>query len=306
MGVFDRLGRRSRAERDEAEDAPTEPTGYEQTASKLHAFNRYEIKYFVDEMNVPTLRRELAARMDSDPFSPHGGYPVTSLYYDTSDLRFYWEKIEGLKFRRKVRVRLYGDPADCTDDTSVHVEIKQRVNRVTQKRRTAMPYGLAQRWLNGREEIECDNSQLPFVNEVSGLIGNLDLRPIVTTGYLREAFVGRDADLGLRVTIDHKVHGRDRDFHFASRAQNRFIIPPKLAIVELKANERVPYWATDLTARLDMSVIRISKYCQSVEAFGLAPRSRMGAPELVLPEGADTRVPVGLFDSATTKSTLAS
>lgn len=271
--------------------------GFQQTASKLHAFNRYEIKYFVDEMKVPELRRELAARMDTDPYSPHGGYPVTSLYYDTADLRFYWEKIEGLKFRRKVRMRLYGDPAACTDDTPVQVEIKQRVNRVTQKRRTALPYGVALRWLNGREDIECDDSQRPFVNEVSGLVGNLDLRPIVTTGYLREAFVGRDADLGLRVTIDHKVHGRDRDFHFASGAENRFIIPPKLAVVELKANERVPYWATDLTARLDMSVIRVSKYCQSVEAFGLAPRSRFGTPELVLPDGFDARVPADFLST---------
>ncbi len=271
--------------------------GYQQTASRLHAFNRYEIKYFVDEMKVPELRRELAARMDTDPYSPHGGYPVTSLYYDTPDLRFYWEKIEGLKFRRKVRMRLYGDPAACTDDSPVQVEIKQRVNRVTQKRRTALPYGVALRWLNGREDIECDDSQRPFVDEVSGLVGNLDLRPIVTTGYLREAFVGRDADLGLRVTIDHKVHGRDRDFHFASGAENRFIIPPKLAVVELKANERVPYWATDLTARLDMSVIRVSKYCQSVEAFGLAPRSRFGAPELVSPDGSDARVPADLLST---------
>ncbi|NLE82194.1 MAG: polyphosphate polymerase domain-containing protein [Rhodococcus sp.] len=278
-------------------DVPTEPTGYQQTASKLHAFNRYEIKYFVDEMKVPELRRELAARMDTDPHSPHGSYPVTSLYYDTADLRFYWEKIEGLKFRRKLRLRLYGNPDKCADDTPVQVEIKQRVNRVTQKRRTAMPYGLARGWVNGREEIDCHPSQRPFVNEVSTLVGNLDLRPIVTTGYRREAFVGRGADLGLRVTIDHKVHGRDRDFHFASGAQNRFIVPPKLAIVELKANERVPYWATDLTARLGMSVIRISKYCQSVQAFGLAPHSRIGAPELLLSEGFDAPVPA-LHDHA--------
>ncbi|MFC9790854.1 polyphosphate polymerase domain-containing protein [Rhodococcus sp. NPDC127528] len=273
-------------------------TGYQQTASRLHAFNRYEIKYFVDETRVPELRRELIARMNTDPYSPHGGYPVTSLYYDTSDLRFYWEKIEGLKFRRKLRVRLYGQPAECTDDTEVQIEIKQRVNRVTQKRRIALTYGLTQRWLNDRQEIECAPAQRPFVDEVTTLVGNLDLRPIVTTGYLREAFVGTEADLGLRVTIDHRVHGRDRDFHFASGAQNRFVIPPKLAIVELKANERVPYWATDLTARMNMSVIRVSKYCQAVEAFGLAPRSRTGSPELVLPSGFDHRAPTDVLDIA--------
>ena len=296
MRIFDRLRRQrpSGTRPEPAEDIATVPTGYQQTASKLHAFNRYEIKYFVDEMKVDELRRELVARMDTDPYSPRGGYPVTSLYYDTPDLRFYWEKIEGLKFRRKVRMRLYGEPSQCTEDTPVQIEIKQRVNRVTQKRRIALPYGTARRWLDDHEEIECSREQRPFVNEVTTLVGNLDLRPIVTTGYLREAFVGREADLGLRVTIDHRVHGRDRDFHFASGAENRFIIPPKLAIVELKANERVPYWATDLTARLDMSVIRVSKYCQSVEAFALAPRSRYGAAERVRPAG------TGFHDAAAT------
>lgn len=283
MRVFDRFTGRDREAKRQHEDVPTKPTGYQQTASRLHSFNRYEIKYLLDEFKVPALREQLAAHMESDPYSPHGGYPVTSLYYDTADLRFYWEKIEGLRFRRKLRLRLYGTPAQCTDDTSVQVEIKQRVNRVTQKRRIALPYGTARRWLDEREQFACIPAERPFVDEVTMLIGNLDLRPIVTTGYLREAFVGRDADLGLRVTIDHKVHGRDRDFHFASGAQNRYIIPPKLAIVEVKANERVPYWVTDLAARADMSVIRVSKYCQSVQAFGLAPRSAIGAPELAMP-----------------------
>ncbi|WP_299564239.1 polyphosphate polymerase domain-containing protein [uncultured Mycolicibacterium sp.] len=276
MGIFKR---RRAAEEHRYEDVPTQPAGYQQTASRLHAFNRYEIKYLLDELKVPQLREELAKRMATDPHSPRGGYPVTSLYYDTQDLRFYWEKIEGLRFRRKLRMRLYGRPDECTDDTPVQVEIKQRVNRVTQKRRIALPYAQARRWLDDRVPPETGPHQHGFISEVTTLLGNLDLRPIVTTGYLREAFVGQDADLGLRVTIDHRVHGRDRDFHFASGAQNRFIIPPKLAIVEIKANERVPYWVTDLAARLDMPVVRISKYCQSVQAFGLAPRSAMGTPE---------------------------
>ncbi|WP_051730595.1 MULTISPECIES: polyphosphate polymerase domain-containing protein [Rhodococcus] len=252
------------------------------TASSLHAFNRYEIKYLAHERDVPALREELNAHMDSDVNSPIGGYPVTSLYYDTQSLRFYWEKIEGLKFRRKLRIRLYGRPSDAVDETPVYVEIKQRVNRVTQKRRVQVSYDVARQLCDGRRDIDVDRTAQPFVNEVSTLIGNLDLRPSVTTGYLREAFVGIDADLGLRVTIDHKIHGRDRDFHFAAEAQNRFIIPPHLCIVEIKANERVPYWVTDMAARMDMSVVRISKYCQSVEAFGMAPRSRLHAREELL------------------------
>jgi hypothetical protein len=241
--------------------------------SKLHAFNRYEIKYLVDTTRIAALRRELAGRLAPDSHGADGGYGVWSVYYDTPDLRFYWEKIEGLKFRRKLRIRHYGDRSTVGDDTGVYVEIKQRVNRVTQKRRIALPYRQARRLCDERATVEHDPAQRAFVSEVLELVSGLDLRPVAMTGYQREAFVGQDADLGLRVTIDQRVRGRDRDFHLGADAENRLIVPARLAIVEIKANERVPYWLTDLAARAELQVVRVSKYCQSVEAFGRAPRS---------------------------------
>lgn len=250
--------------------APGQRNGH--TASALHAFNRFEIKYLIHEDRVPELRAELTDHMDADQNGPHGGYPVTSLYYDTEQLRFYWEKIEGLRFRRKLRLRYYGDRSLLTDTSPVYVEIKQRVNRVTQKRRICLPFAQAVALCAGRlpDDEFAGNG---FVHEVASLVGNLGLKPTVITGYHREAFVGRDADLGLRVTVDHRLHGRDRDLHLGSPSTNSFIIPPQLSVLELKANERVPYWVTDLTARMNLQVVRISKYCRSVEAFGRAPRS---------------------------------
>ncbi|MFG1891895.1 polyphosphate polymerase domain-containing protein [Micromonospora sp. NPDC049051] len=241
--------------------------------SRLHAFNRYEIKYLVDSAAARALREEFAGRMDLDSHGDASGYGVWSVYYDTPQLRFYWEKIEGLRFRRKLRIRHYGDRFAVTDDTVVYVEIKQRVNRVTQKRRIALPYRLARDLCDRRVPVDHDESQRAFVEEVLELVGGLDLRPVAMTGYQREAFVGRDADTGLRVTMDHRVRGRDRDFHLGADAENRLIVPAKLSVVEIKANERVPYWLTDLAARSNMSVVRMSKYCQGVEAFGRAPRS---------------------------------
>lgn len=247
--------------------------------SRLHAFNRYEIKYLVPESQVPEIRQQLARRMDADAHARHGGYDVISLYYDTAGLRFYWEKIEGLRFRRKLRIRHYGDRSLLTDDTPVFVEIKQRVNRVTQKRRVRLPYRLARRLCDGRQLPAHEPGQRAFLEEVLALIVENDLRPIATTGYQREPFVGTGIDLGLRVTLDHRVRGRDRDLHLGADSENRFIIPPSRAVMEVKANERVPYWVTDLTAAMNLSVVRVSKYCQSVEAFGKAPRSVFHIPD---------------------------
>ncbi|WP_151772655.1 polyphosphate polymerase domain-containing protein [Streptomyces abyssomicinicus] len=243
-------------------------------ASRLHAFNRFELKYLVPVEEAAGIRDELAGRMDRDLHSPVGGYGVWSLYYDTPDLRFYWEKIEGLKFRRKLRIRHYGDLDGVTDESPVCVEIKQRVNRVTQKRRITLGYGAARQLCDGRQLIEHSAKESAFVQEVLELVVRLNLRPTAITGYQREALVGRDADTGLRVTFDRRIRGRDRDFHFGTpRPENRFTVPPHLAVMEIKVNERTPHWITDLTARRNLNLVRVSKYVQSIEAFGRAPRS---------------------------------
>ncbi|AIJ23321.1 polyphosphate polymerase domain-containing protein [Amycolatopsis methanolica] len=244
----------------------------------LRSFNRYEIKYLVPVADVQRILPAIEQRLDRDPHSDTTGYGVWSTYYDTPQLRFYWEKIEGLKSRRKLRLRHYGDRFAVTADTPVYVEIKQRVNRVTQKRRLPLPYREALRLCAGKEPAGCEPGDRGFVEEVLDLVHRLNLRPTAMTGYQRQAYLGRDADLGLRVTIDQRVRGRERDFHLANDATNRFIVPPSKAIVEIKANERVPYWLTDLAADHNMQVVRISKYCQSVEAFGGAPRSVFHVP----------------------------
>lgn len=293
------------------------------TASRLHAFNRFEIKYLVPQDQADELRKEFRRHMDDDAHSGAGGYPITSVYYDTRHLKFYWEKVEGLRFRRKLRVRHYGTADDLDPESKVFVEIKQRVNRVTQKRRVSLRYSDALRLCSpeGYEPTgEVSTRERAFLDEVTTLVGELDLRPTVTTGYHREAWVGREADLGLRVTLDHRLRGRDRDFHLSSESANRLTLPPRLSILEVKANERVPAWVTDVTARMSLEVVRISKYCQSVQAFGLAPRSIMHAPDevdAILRHGSDhtngitggvhavPTTPNGVDDAPTRKGVLA-
>lgn len=59
--------------------------------------------------------------------------------------------MDGLKFRRKLRIRRYELGDALTDETPVFVEIKQRIDRVTQKRRVSLPYAEALRLCNDRQ-----------------------------------------------------------------------------------------------------------------------------------------------------------
>jgi hypothetical protein len=256
-----------------------------QTASALHRFNRYEIKYLLDESNVPSLRERLQERMDTDPHQlASGPARVSSLYYDSRDLRCYWEKIEGLRFRRKLRIRVYGEPETINDDSLVFVEIKQRVNRVTQKRRIPLRYAEARKLCDERIDPEVSDARQAFVDEVLTYADLMDLQPTAITTYLREAYLGTDADTGVRITIDHRVSGRNRDFYLGAQgATNDFIIPSHLAVVELKANERVPAWFTDLAAKLNLSTVRISKYCQAIESHQMGARAPQHARKFPKP-----------------------
>ena len=238
--------------------------------TQIRTFNRYELKYLADPALVTAIRAAVTPRLDIDAHSGGAAYPLWSLYYDTADLRCYWEKIDGLKFRRKLRVRCYGEAGAVAPDTPVWVEIKQRLNRVTQKRRALLRYDDARAVCAGEVADGGAPEDAAVMDEARRFVTELSLVPSSVVGYQREAFVGRDEDAGLRLTIDHRVRGRITDLDLAVAGANHNIVRPDLAVVEIKVNERVPYWLTETVARLGLQIVRISKYCQSIDTCRVA------------------------------------
>lgn len=53
-----------------------------------------------------------------------------------------------------------------------------------------------------------------------------------------------------------------------------YMLPPNWVILEVKANEKIPYWITELISSHNIGLIRISKYCQALEVGGKTPHSR--------------------------------
>ena len=158
------------------------------------------------------------------------------------------------------------------------MEIKQRINRTTQKRRAKLPYSAAVALCRG-EDIEHDASQAAFVHEVQAFVNAFRLEPASITSYFRRALVGTDHDPGLRITFDSDVRYRSTDLSLESRNPGRHMVPPEQVVVEIKANDHIPRWVTCLVGAHNAQVVRISKYCQSIEVAGRAPRSAFHLPE---------------------------
>jgi SPX domain protein involved in polyphosphate accumulation len=237
----------------------------------IRRFNRFELKYILPVERCAKIIDELRHQIPPDRHGGERGYPIVSLYYDSPQLDCFWAKIEGIRFRRKVRLRVYpGD--DITQVSHGSIEIKQRINKTVQKRRLELPLEQAERLCAGQLSFEgLDEMDTQVANEVTYLSRMLDLRPSAITAYWRRAFEGQEENAGVRVTFDTQVSARIHALTVNAPANNRLIVPANYSIMELKADDRVPEWATSLLARHDCQLSRISKYCAGVATLrGLA------------------------------------
>lgn len=237
----------------------------------IRSFNRFELKYLVPIEAAEQFRQALRTYLvPDDNGDSRGNYYVSSLYYDGPDFGFYWEKVDGLKFRRKLRIRHYESSGALGVETPVFVEIKQRLNRVTQKRRVLLPY---------RQALQlCDRRRMPdpslfertaqdaaVLDEIASMLWQYDLRPVSIVRYARQALIGTEYDIGLRVTFDTDLSYRSNQLQLHWRNDGLQLFPPDWAVVEIKVNERIPYWLTELVAVHNLNLVRVSKYCRSIE-----------------------------------------
>ena len=232
----------------------------------IRRFNRFELKYLLSLKQAEIFKKALRAYLLADEHG-NGRYTLASLYYDSPDFRCYWEKVDGIRFRRKLRIRRYESPgAPLTEDTPVFVEIKQRVDRVTQKRRIILPYGEALRLCNKRqypEQVAAGDEAV--VDEIYTYLWQYNLRPASIVRYERQAFIGTEYDIGLRVTFDTSLSYQVHQLRLDEEASSLPMISPDRVVMEIKVNERIPYWLTEMIAAHNLKMIRISKYCRSIE-----------------------------------------
>lgn len=242
-------------------------------------FNRFELKYVIDDAVAARLSEALAENMHIDPHGDAGLYRVTSLYYDSPDYACFRSKVEGIKYRRKVRIRTYGLAAESLDDL-VALEIKQRINRTVQKRRIRCTLRDATDLIARTRSFESeDPDDQAVISEIEYLARVLSLRPACVISYLREAWVGGTYEPGLRITFDRQLSVRGPEHGLFGGLPDHLFARPSEVILEVKADEAVPLWVTRLLARHDCALTRVSKYCLGLARLQRIERSAERAIE---------------------------
>ena len=80
---------------------------------------RNEIKFIISKNIAEILKQRLSLIMDLDTnsFNDDNSYFIRSLYFDDEDSKAYYEKIDGVEYRKKYRIRIYN-----LDDKFIRLE----------------------------------------------------------------------------------------------------------------------------------------------------------------------------------------
>ena len=240
---------------------------------KLQA-SRYELKYWVSERVAEAIRNFGRSYLEPDEHYRPGtvGYPVHSLYMDTADLKLYYQTIQGLKNRFKLRIRFYDDEPK----SPAFLEIKRRTTDVISKERAGITKSSVGRLLRGEWSKASD-----LLDENEKTVGALEsfckLRDQIGAvgshyvSYMREAYVSPNSD-HVRVTFDRELMGgyyEPGSKLQIPRRQNTITTPG--VILELKFTDRYPGWMRDLVRVFNLERTSVPKYIECVEAAGLQP-----------------------------------
>lgn len=228
----------------------------------MSARPRLELKYRLDAFAYRRLQAAVRAqlRLDRHSRAAGGRYPVRSLYFDTSDLAAYTDKMIGLPTRVKPRLRAYGHRLE--DAPFVTVELKARLGMTVVKESTRIDAATYRDFAaRGSFEDAADDPVLAAFERVRrrGL-----LRPSALVAYRREAYESRAGRADpLRVTFDHRVE--------SARAERLFdtvrwrAAAPSAVVLEIKTPSRVPPWLERLVLDHGLYSEPNSKYTQAIE-----------------------------------------
>lgn len=229
-------------------------------------FSRHELKYVISFELYQQLASELVPRMAYDASGDQTGrYNIVSLYFDSPDYKVYYETRNKLRFRQKLRLRVYNH---VTREDQAFFEIKQKYNNVVHKRRTSILLRDAYDYMNqaaGQVNLQAYQASNPqILREIDAFKALYRLQPEVIVSYDRQAFQGIE-EKDLRVTFDYNLLCRKHDLQVEKGPAGKRFVDPDQVILEVKVTDSVPFWLSRLLSELECARGSLSKFCTSMD-----------------------------------------
>ena len=213
---------------------------------------RHEWKHEVNYCDMLALRQRLGAIMKRDPHALNGKYYIRSLYFDNIYDKALREKLDGVNFREKFRIRYYNG-----DLSYIMLEKKSKMNSLTSKEQAHLTHSEAQKIVDGDIEWMKESGR-PLVQELYSKMLSEGMRPMTIVDYTRDPFVYAPGNV--RVTLDYDIRSGLKCTNFLDWDCPTVPVGDQYCILEVKWDEYLPDVIRDAVQLTGRRVTSFSKY----------------------------------------------
>jgi len=183
-------------------------------------------------------------------------YPVCSLYFDTNDHEYFFQKINGEYKHIKIRLRKY--TRNFFDNGPLWLETKIKIeDRLTKKRQVI--HGKARNYLSPENWSLMEREDLLRERAI------YKLRPSCFIYYEREAFESFFDENKIRITFDENISSYSLLGKFESRKRVFSHKDDKSILMEIKlSKDQYPNFLKDLLQQFSLKRVYFSKYAEGL------------------------------------------
>lgn len=196
---------------------------------------RNEIKFIISKTMAEVLKQRLSLIMsvDTNSYNSDNSYLIRSLYFDNENSDAYYEKMDGVEYRKKYRIRIYN-----FDDKFIRLECKYKHNNMTSKDQILIDKELCSKIINGKiDEIDLTKDNLLRQFALDYRLNRLN--PSIIVDYNRVAFTYHVSEV--RITFDSQIKSGLYNYNlFDKNATTYSVIDDNQMVLEVKFNEILP------------------------------------------------------------------
>lgn len=222
---------------------------------------RHELKFKISNSAAEVLKQKLSLilKKDKNAYYSDGSYLIKSLYFDDLDSSSYYEKMDGVLYRKKYRIRIYNN-----NDEFIRLEKKMKHNTYTAKEQILISKDIYSKILNGKlDEIY---SPTGLLEEFITNSKTKHLVPSVIVLYHRIAFTYPISEV--RITFDSHIQSGLYNYDLFDKEVPMYdVSEPGKQVLEVKFNEVLPLHIANILNDIPSCKEAVSKFaiCRSIK-----------------------------------------
>ena len=226
---------------------------------------RQEFKFYISNEEIVFLRNslKLLMKLDENSNKEKGFYTITSLYFDSPNDDAFNEKVDGVYYREKFRIRKY------SESEIIKFESKKKIENVISKTSEIINKDTVRNLFQNNSHL-LDSKKSEFIKKSFALIKSNGLRAKNIVEYDREAYFLPYGNIRITFDTNLKTYNSNNNF-FDKNKSSTSIFHDQINILEIKHSLPLPEHLKFVLKKIIANRCAISKFVLSNKYNNFSP-----------------------------------